>query len=231
MCVLCHHYEESVSHFFFHCSYAREIWHLWWGVWNMSYWHVSSVAKFFDRWGKALVSSSFLHVAWALGPSFIIWHIWLERNRRIFQDVMMEAHRLWCKIIHSLGETVAAKCDLTEAVDPRDVVWCNHLHLPPQQGYFIRRCGRHPSQKINREGRWSPPQGVLKITTDESSQGNLGHAGIGGVGWDSSRTIQFIFSIYKGFHTNKLMEDLSILYVVMHGCQLGLRRIICEFDS
>lgn len=68
------------------------------------------------------------------------------------------------------------------------------------------RC-RHPTSKVNREGRWSPPpQGVLKINTDGSSRGNPGHAGIGGVGQDSSGNVQFLLSVYKGLYTNNLME-------------------------
>ena len=56
--------------------------------------------------------------------------------------------------------------------------------------------------------------GILKINTDGSSQGNPGPDGIGGVGCDSSSDIQFLFSIYKGYHTNNLMENLAILVVV-----------------
>lgn len=35
--------------------------------------------------------------------------------------------------MHSLGETVVAKCDLSESVDPCDVGYYNHLHLPPKK--------------------------------------------------------------------------------------------------
>ena len=102
MCVLCQNSEENISHLFFHCSFTRHIWHFWWNVWNQSCWHVSSLAEFFARWGKAPVKTSFLQVAWTLGPSFIIWHIWLERNRRIFKGEFLEVFHLWWKILHSL---------------------------------------------------------------------------------------------------------------------------------
>ena len=90
MGVLCRASEESVSHLFFQCSFTRDIWHSWWNVWNQSCWHVSSLTKFFACWGKTPVQTSFLQVAWTIGPSFIIWHIWLERNRRIFRDEFLE---------------------------------------------------------------------------------------------------------------------------------------------
>lgn len=145
---------------------------------------------------------------------------------------MLVAPRLWGKILHSLGETVSIKCDLMETLDSRDVGCCDCLHLPPPQRQLIRNRFRHPLRKMSREGRWSPPpRGVLNINTDGSSRGNPGHAGISGVGWDSSGTVQFIFSIYKGFNTNNLMEALAILYVVERGCQLGWGGIICDSNS
>ncbi|XP_057838008.1 uncharacterized protein LOC131048149 [Cryptomeria japonica] len=96
---------------------------------------------------------------------------------------------------------------------------------------MCNRC-RHPTPKVNREGRCSPPpQGVLKINTDDSSRGNLGHAGIGGVGRDSFGDFQFIFSVYMGLHTNNLMEAQAILLALERTSKLGWRMIICESDS
>ena len=72
---------------------------------------------------------------------------------------------------------------------------------------------------------------ILKINTDGSSQGNPGLTSIGGVGHDSFGDIQFMFSIYKDYHTNNLMEALAILVAVELCCQLGWKRIICETNS
>ncbi|XP_057832730.2 uncharacterized protein LOC131043536 [Cryptomeria japonica] len=66
---------------------------------------------------------------------------------------------------------------------------------------------------------------------DGSSRGNPGHAGIGGVGRDSSTVVQFILSVYMGLHTNNLMEAQAILLALEYASKLGWRRIICEFDS
>ena len=81
-------------------------------------------------------------------------------------------------------------------------------------------------------GKWSaPPQGILKINTDGSSEGNPSPASIGGVGRDSKGDVQFVFSIYKGLKTNNLMQAIAILYVVKNACDLGWRRLIYESDS
>lgn len=72
---------------------------------------------------------------------------------------------------------------------------------------------------------------MLKINTNGSSCGNLGHAGIGCVRWTSFGIVEFIFSVYKGWHTNNVMEALAILCAMEHGCVLKWRQIICESDS
>ena len=71
----------------------------------------------------------------------------------------------------------------------------------------------------------------MKINTDGSSQGNPGHASIGAIGRRNDGEVVFLFSIYKGQHSNNLMEALAIKIVVERGCSLGWEEIICESDS
>ena len=77
----------------------------------------------------------------------------------------------------------------------------------------------------------SSPAGILKINTDGSSWGNPGHAGIGARGRSNDGGAVFLFSIYKGQHSNNLMEALAIKTIVERGCSLGQKKIKCEFDS
>ena len=78
-----------------------------------------------------------------------------------------------------------------------------------------------------RDGRWSPPlTGILKINTNDSSRGNPGHAGIGAIGRGSDGDVVFLLSIYKGQHSNNLMEALAIKIVVERGCSLGWKKIM-----
>ena len=87
-------------------------------------------------------------------------------------------------------------------------------------------------QKIDRVGKWKPPSyGVLKINTDGSSRGNLGPAGIGGIGRDAMGSLIFIFSIYDRIQTINLVEGLVILATLEKAHALGLRRIVCESNS
>ena len=71
----------------------------------------------------------------------------------------------------------------------------------------------------------------MKINTDGTSQENPGHAGIGAIGRGNNGGAVFMLSIYKGQHSNNLMEALAIKIVVERGCSLGWKEIICESNS
>jgi ribonuclease HI len=233
MCVLCAGDEENISHLFFQCSFAKTIWHFWWSLWHMPCRHVLSLKDLWDGQGLPSVRTPFLLIAWAIGPSLIIWHIWLERNRRIFLDRKLLVGQLWLRILGGIQETLEAKCDLSVPVDTADLGIISALGLS-LGGKGIVKTTHHGSkrEKVNRAGNWCPPAlGELKINTDGSSKGNPGHAGVGGIGRDSAGVVVFFFSIYRGRHTNNLMEATAILLALERACALGWRRIVCESDS
>ena len=61
------------------------------------------------------------------------------------------------EILHSLGEIIFTKCDTSEAMEPGEDIFNNHLNIPPSHGKLLRKMCRHPLQKINRVGKWSAP--------------------------------------------------------------------------
>ena len=80
--------------------------------------------------GHPPTKTSFLQVSWTIGPSLILWHVWLERNMRIFHDVQFEIRHLWGKIVNSLHEALLAKCDIGGGLDPRDAGIYSCLSFP-----------------------------------------------------------------------------------------------------
>ena len=97
-CVMCKQDQETISHLFFTCGYARSLW--------------SKVFKEFDltvelpntlldlligcsevRWNKK-VKIIWVCVVWA-----VLWGIWNERNSRTFSDENILAFNLWDKIL------------------------------------------------------------------------------------------------------------------------------------
>ncbi|GLJ09022.1 hypothetical protein SUGI_0100110 [Cryptomeria japonica] len=233
ICYLCMHNEEDCSHLFFLCPFSRDIWHKWWEAWQHACFHATSLIEFWDSLGRPPTKTSFLQVAWAIGPALIIWNLWLERNWRVFCDSHIQSSQLWQKIVNRLQETISAKCNLSVNFDLGDYAIVRNLQLKNIKiDYGAGNRSHHAKQRISRVGRWiPPPMGILKINTNGSSHGNPGHAGIGGIGRGEDGCAVFFFSIYIGQHSNNLMEALAIKIVVERGCSLGWRKIICELDS
>ena len=233
ICVLCLHNEECISHLFFLCPFSREIWHRWWEAWGHGCIHADSLIDFWESLGRPPAKTSFLQVAWLIGPVFILWNLWLERNRRVFCDVKTGSSKLWKLILNRLQETIYAKCDVSVNIDAGDQGIVRNLEL--NDSWWGGSPGKRPShgkQRVCRDGRWSPPPtGFLKINTDGSSRGNPGHAGIGAIGRGDDGGAIFLFSVYKGQHSNNLMEALAIKVAIECGFSLGWRKIICESDS
>lgn len=66
---------------------------------------------------------------WPIFSNLIIWHIWLERNHKIFLDNKLLVGQVWDHILGALQETLYAKCDLSGLVDPRDIGIIHNLGI------------------------------------------------------------------------------------------------------
>lgn len=132
-----------------------------------------------------------------------------------------------------IRETVEAKCEVNFLLnrDEVDIVSRFGLQELSPASACVRR-GRRASKKVQRVGRWIPPQdGIIKINTDGSSRGNPGPTGVGGVGRNSRGEVVFLFSVHKARHSNNFMEGFAILYALEQAWEQGHRQVICESDS
>ena len=109
ICFLCSKYEECTSHLFFYCPYSREIWHKWWEAWRQGCIHTSSLDDFWESMGRPPTKTSFLRVAWMVGPPLILWNLWLEQNHKISRHSKLESRHLWRIILSRLQETISEK--------------------------------------------------------------------------------------------------------------------------
>lgn len=132
-----------------------------------------------------------------------------------------------------IRETVEAKCEVNFPLDRDEADMVNRFGW--QELSLVSACvkrGRGAMKKVQRVGRWRPPQDeFIKINTDGSSKGNPGPAGVGGVGRNCRGEVVFLFSVHKGRQSNNLMEGLAILYALERTWELGRRKVICESDS
>lgn len=61
--------------------------------------------------GKSPTMTPFLQIVWCLGPTFILWQIWLERNHKIFRGVKLPIPQVWHRVVGMIQEIVEAKCE------------------------------------------------------------------------------------------------------------------------
>ena len=112
---------------------------------------------------------------------------------------------------------------MSESIDRGDQAIVRNLNLDGNnRGHTLRKRHCYGKKRVCRVGRWTPPlTGILKINTDGSSTRNPCHAGIGAIGRGNDGGAVFLFSIYKGQHSNNLMEALAIKTAIERGCSLG----------
>lgn len=128
-CVLCGTGEEESSYLFFRCPFSSQLWHSCWSVWKHPCVHISSLVDFWSRWGKPPTLVPFLQIVWNIGPSFILWQIWLERNRRIFQGESFVVSQVWYKIMGMIQEIVVEKFEVMFPLNREDVDIVERLGL------------------------------------------------------------------------------------------------------
>ncbi|KAF5444026.1 hypothetical protein F2P56_036533, partial [Juglans regia] len=80
--------------------------------------------------------------------------------------------------------------------------------------------------------KWSPPpKEWVKLNVDESSLGNLGPSGAGGVIWDHSGNLISGFSMSTGVQSNNIAEFMALLQGFRTMIFLGLKKVEIEMDS
>lgn len=104
-CVMCNKSKESVDHLLLNCEVAQRCWSdlernlNWQGPLQCS------LKEVFESWLRQ-PSKSTLSCVWKVNPSIVIWEIWKEHNRRIFQDKADDGRRLLLRINKAIEEVV-----------------------------------------------------------------------------------------------------------------------------
>jgi len=73
--------------------------------------------------GRNFSNHEIINSAWSLTPSFIIWNVWKERNKRIFKEEKNPPYLMFETILKKLKEIVGS-------------IICNHHNNPPS---FLER--------------------------------------------------------------------------------------------
>jgi hypothetical protein len=84
-CCLCKQSGESVDHLLLHCSLARELWSMVFGLFGVSWVMPCHVLHLWAGWQVSFGDTRNM-VVWRMVPHCVMWCLWRERNARHFED-------------------------------------------------------------------------------------------------------------------------------------------------
>jgi exonuclease III len=179
-CSLCMQNEETMEHLLNTCHYSQQIWD--WGAQAMrrSQRNRSSIRETLVNWDAVSFHNPILQRIWQLLPGFILWALWKERNKRIFNSTPSPPPVTWDRVIRFIRETVLSTTWPQEAMQcrPEEKRILEGWNLPPN----MHTQGKTTLKQAISPSAWSPPPpGFLKLNFDGASRGNPGPAGLGAV--------------------------------------------------
>ena len=104
-CCLCKRSGKSVDHLLLHCSVARELWCMVFGVFGMQWVMPATVLGHFSGWPVHLGQQRNLTV-WQLVGYCVLWCLWRERNAHHFEDKERTLPKIKLLFFHTLFEWV-----------------------------------------------------------------------------------------------------------------------------
>ena len=96
-CILCKRHNESIDHLFLHCDFAFRLWT------NIlkefgTEWVIPRSTKDLLTLGQGLSLTKKGKTCWKVAVSATLWAIWLERNKRIFEETEETIESTWNRI-------------------------------------------------------------------------------------------------------------------------------------
>ncbi|XP_059070479.1 uncharacterized protein LOC131860126 [Cryptomeria japonica] len=106
-CVMCKKADESLDHLLLQCEEAQMVWNFLLGKLGWQTPLPNSVFELLSSWNIQSHISVFSSV-WLVAPSLVVWEIWKERNRRIFQEKEESSASLLSRVEREISESVSA---------------------------------------------------------------------------------------------------------------------------
>uniref|UniRef100_A0A2N9EFL4 Reverse transcriptase domain-containing protein n=1 Tax=Fagus sylvatica TaxID=28930 RepID=A0A2N9EFL4_FAGSY len=104
-CCMCKADGETVDHLLLHCSYAKELWDMVFGLFGIQWVMPKRVIELLYCWIGSVGRNS---VIWKAIPHCIMWCLWQERNARTFEDCELSVVDLKLHFYRSLLEWMSA---------------------------------------------------------------------------------------------------------------------------
>ncbi|XP_059075157.1 uncharacterized protein LOC131875143 [Cryptomeria japonica] len=185
---MCGEAEDDLDHLLLQCKIVQKCWYMVKGKLQWQGPLPNSLKDMFDSWPRLNKKSKFSSI-WNICPSLVIWEIWKERNRRIFQDKAEDVRRLFIRLDQAIEETLGA--GTFQMNSTRNPFTIEDMKIQKAWPNVKIRHGAWPSRmmskKCNSPTEWVPPQrGLIKANFDGASQRGGGLLGVGVVFRDHS---------------------------------------------
>ncbi|GLJ49629.1 hypothetical protein SUGI_1052950 [Cryptomeria japonica] len=228
MCVMCRADEETANHLLFNCPLAEACWNWFFDKTNLKTIRSEILKDFLISWPSTL--SLRWSSLWLVGPSMIVWHIWKERNMRIFKEAPLPVDKIIDNIKSAVEEVINGKIAKRKIRNYND--WDRRM-----EKFWLLKDPRpivtSTKAKIDRENiRWkAPPMDWMKLNFDGASKGNPRDSSFGAI--IRNNIGDPIYGVYGGlgFATNNETK-IRALEAGLNLCvQIGISRVIIEENS
>ncbi|GLJ53797.1 hypothetical protein SUGI_1148150 [Cryptomeria japonica] len=174
-------------------------------------------------------SSSKWEDLWIISPSMLVWHIWRERNQRIFREEEFSLGVVINNLKAGIEEVVnvRSKYKKYRYFSTLDKAMEEEWNLEEVVGFIS------PCKKVDKKDVvWKPPPtGWVKLNFDGASKGNLGRARFGAlIRNDCGRIICSVAGPY-GTTSNNEVELKGLEEGLAMCVEKGMEKVIIEGDS
>lgn len=219
-CCLCNNDGETRDHLLINCPFAKKLWTNTKRTFNKSGIAPREFNELVFQWNKEVFQCRVVKRAWNLISGFVLWMVWKERNRRVFQNSAKEPEVIWGRAVELMQETI-----LVDKWDGED--WkanqveqgiLSKLNLKFEMVHH-KHTSRH-DMRIQSPDKFSYPRdNFVKLNFDGASKGNPGEAGFGGIFRDSNNQVRWIFADWGGEMTNSEAE----FWALHQGLRIAVR--------
>jgi len=206
-CYLCNNVDETRDHLLVGCPYTEKLWTITKRLFNRPGFNTREFNELIFQWHKETFHCKVVQRAWNLISPFILWMVWKERNRRVFQNSTKDPEVIWERIVENMRETILVdkwESDEWKANSEEQEI-LNKLNLNLEMVHF--KCVANQDMRIQSPEKFTyPREPFVKLNFDGASKGNPSEAGFGGIFRDSNNQVRWIYADWGGQMTNKEAE-------------------------
>jgi hypothetical protein len=234
-CALCYNNEESIDHLLDNFPFSNNIWDNAVMLCRKSDRAHGNITHTLKNWADNPYQNTILNRLWQLLPGFIVWNIWKECNRRIFEDQSSSEDTLWETCRKQMLETIHLQSwsDLDFKAQPNEALILQRwditpaTHVGPHSSTYSHM--RSPSSP---EHWCPPPHGFLKLNFDGASKGNPGPVRDLEVSSETTRVpLSCLYYGAIGHDKNNVAELSGLLHGLRIARQRELFPLLVEGDS